>query len=108
MSGRQGQAIELHIGRRNTGIVIRPDGLYPGMWRIIKPDGTLGLMAGLPYVKMAAMRIAKPKGLGKGEVLRWTARQTATAGRPQANAGRGSPATARRKSPASGAAAPRR
>lgn len=85
--------LELHIGRQNVGIMLVPDAEYPGMWRVgrrvdWRVPMTLSPMMSLPYAKAAAIKLARPKGLGKGGVAYWRAPQTAKSGRQRANAAR--------------------
>jgi hypothetical protein len=82
--------IELQIGRKDTGIVLRPDGLYPAMWRILWPDGALSPMGNLSRAKEAAVLFARPRGLGGHARARWHVREIACGGPPAAR--RASPA----------------
>jgi hypothetical protein len=67
-----GAELHLHIGRRYTGILIRPDGCYPGMWRILWPDGRLSPMGNLTRAKDAALLFARQMpGFGGSSVHRW-------------------------------------
>ena len=66
----------LYIGRHDTGIVIRPDGRYPEMWRVLWPDDRLSPMGNLTRCKDAARVYARPRGLGGGGVVHWHRRET--------------------------------
>jgi hypothetical protein len=70
---------ELRIGGKPTGIRIRPDGLYPGMWRVMLPGDRLGPMGNLSLVKASAMRIARPRGRGNA-VVQWQRSQNRFSG----------------------------
>ena len=68
--------IELHIGECPTGVIVRPDSQWPGMWRIVHGD-QVSDMVNLPRAKDAAIRLARPRGLGGHETARWHRRETA-------------------------------
>jgi hypothetical protein len=72
----RGAEIDLHIGRRYTGVSVRPDFEWPGMWRVHQGDRTSG-MANLSRAKDAAIIWVRPRGLGSSEVARWHRRETA-------------------------------
>jgi hypothetical protein len=55
--------IELHIGERPTGVIVRPDSRWPGMWRIVHGD-RVSDMVNLTRAKDAAIAWAMPRGLG--------------------------------------------
>lgn len=62
--------LELYISGKPTGVRIRPDGLYPDMWRVVLPRDRLGPMGNLSLVKASALRLARPRGLGNA-VAQW-------------------------------------
>jgi hypothetical protein len=68
--------IELHIGRRNTGVSVRPDFEWPGMWRVLQGDRVSDIV-NLSRAKDVAIGWARPRGLGQTEVGRWHRRETA-------------------------------
>ena len=41
MSGAMAEHRRLYDGTRFTGLTVRPDPQWPGMWRIHYPDGTV-------------------------------------------------------------------
>ncbi len=74
--------IELYIGKVNTGIRIVPDAKWPGMWRIVKGD-RISDMVNLDRAKDASISwVARPKGVGGGEVATWRRRQSGSKAPP--------------------------
>jgi hypothetical protein len=71
--------IDLHIGRRYTGVSVRPDFEWPGMWRVHLGD-RVGDMTNLARAKDAGITWARPRGLGSSEVARWHRRETPPGG----------------------------
>jgi hypothetical protein len=71
--------IDLHIGRRYTGVSVRPDFEWPGMWHVHQDDRASD-MVNLSRAKDAAISWARPRGLGSSEVARWHHRETAPGG----------------------------
>jgi hypothetical protein len=69
--------LHLHIGSRRTGIAVRPDVRWPGMWRVHAPDGRVSDMVNLTRAKDAAVAWARSRGVGGTEVVRWDHRETA-------------------------------
>lgn len=70
----------LRIGGRLTGIVVRPDDRWPGMWRIHDGDRASD-MVNLARAKDAAITWFTSKrsgGLSKTEVVHWDNRDTGT------------------------------
>src|SRR6267142_1542860 len=61
--------IDLHIGRRYTGVSIRPDFEWPGMWRVHQGD-RVSDMTNLSRAKDAGITCARPRGLGSSELAR--------------------------------------
>jgi hypothetical protein len=70
--------IELWIGRRDTGVRLWPDGVFPILWRICWPDGALSPMGNISRAKEAAILFARPRGLGGHAVARWHVREIAS------------------------------
>ena len=68
--------IELIIGRRRTDVFVCPDQKYPSIWRVLHPDGRLSDRLNLTRAKDAAIALARSRGLGRGEVIRWDTRET--------------------------------
>jgi hypothetical protein len=68
--------MSLYIGKRFTGVFVRPDATWPGMWRVHTADGQVSDMVNLTRAKDAAIAWARPKGLGGGEVVHWDHRET--------------------------------
>jgi len=68
--------IDLHIGRRYTGVSVRPDFEWPGMWRVHQGDRVTD-MTNLSRAKDAGITWARPRGLGSSELARWHRRETA-------------------------------
>ena len=68
--------IDLHIGRRYTGVSVRPDSEWPGMWHVHQDDRASD-MVNLSRAQDAAISWARPRGLGSSEVARWHRRETA-------------------------------
>jgi hypothetical protein len=62
---------QLYIGRRFSKVIVRPDIGWPGMWRVRSPDGELSDMVNLARAKDAAISVARPRGLGRGECVHW-------------------------------------
>jgi hypothetical protein len=81
----RGAEIDLHIGRRYTGVSVCPDFEWPGMWRVHQgePSRNCGPrssdMVNLSRAKDASITWARPRGLGSSEVARWHRRETAPA-----------------------------
>jgi hypothetical protein len=69
--------VDLRIGRRKTGISVRPDPVHPKMWRIHQ-GVTVSDMVNLTRAKDAAIGCARPRGLGQHEVPSWHGRETAS------------------------------
>jgi len=65
----------LRIGRKPTGLILRQDDHYPGMWRIFYRD-MVSDIANLTRAKEAAIGWVRPRGLGSEEVASWNRRQT--------------------------------
>jgi hypothetical protein len=64
--------IRLYINRRSTGVTLHADDRFPWMFRIHWPDGQVSKRtASLPWAKDAALRYARPRGLGGKEQARW-------------------------------------
>ena len=74
----------LKIGNKLTGIVVRPDVRWHGMWRIHSPDGRVSDMVNLSRAKDAAITWARPRGLGGNEIARWDRRETDAVASPAA------------------------
>ncbi len=68
--------IDLHIGRRYTGVSVRPDFEWPGMWRVHQGDRVTDI-TNLSRAKDAGITWARPRGLGSSELARWHRRETA-------------------------------
>jgi hypothetical protein len=66
---------DLHIGRKRTGVSIKPDSVWPKMWRIHQSD-CVSDMVNLARAKDAAIGWARPRGLGPSEIARWHHRET--------------------------------
>lgn len=66
----------LYIGKRFTGVTVRPDDKWSGMYRAHSPDESVSDMVNLARAKDAAIYCARPRGLGGGEVVRWDIRET--------------------------------
>jgi hypothetical protein len=60
----------LYIGERFTGIEIRPDERWPGMWRVASGD-RVSDMVNITQAKDAAIAWARPRGLGGPETVHW-------------------------------------
>jgi hypothetical protein len=73
-----GSELRLNVGGRSTGIAVVPDNKWPAMWRVRTPDGRLSDMVNLTRTKNAAVAVARPKGLGRDEIVHWDHRQTAS------------------------------
>lgn len=65
----------LYVGRRFTGVTVRPDGEWPGMWRI-NYGGRVSDLLNLPRAKDASLTWFRPRGLGANEVPSWHVRET--------------------------------
>jgi hypothetical protein len=62
--------LDLQIGKKRTGVSVRPDARWSSMWRI--HQGTqVSDMANLSRAKDAAVVWARPRGLGGNEVPHW-------------------------------------
>jgi hypothetical protein len=72
-------ALGLHIGNSATGVALRPDARWPGMWRVHARDGRVSDKVNLTRAKDAAVAWARPRGLGGDEVVHWHHRETAAA-----------------------------
>jgi hypothetical protein len=68
--------IRLYIGKSFTGVTVRKDANWPGMWRVHSADGQVSDMANLTRAKDAAIYWARPRGLGGTEKVRWDVRET--------------------------------
>jgi hypothetical protein len=64
-------SILLHIGRQLTGFTVRPDAVWPGMWRVHAADGRVSDMINSHRAKDAALAWARPRGLGGNETVHW-------------------------------------
>jgi hypothetical protein len=64
--------LDLYIGRKKTGIGIRPDAVWPKMWRIHQGD-RVSDMVNISRAKDAAISwaLAGRGGLKQGEVVSW-------------------------------------
>jgi hypothetical protein len=51
--------MQLHLGQRDTGVTVEPDGAYPGMWRVRYPDGALSPMGNRTRAVDAAIYYAR-------------------------------------------------
>ena len=60
----------LRIGKKMTGLVLRQDDHYPGMWRIFY-RGMVSDMVNLTRAKDAAIGWVRPYGPGSGTVVHW-------------------------------------
>jgi hypothetical protein len=69
------QHFELLIGRRKTGVTVRPDPLHSGVWRVHDGD-RVSDMVNIDRAKDAAIIWACPRGLG-GYIAHWHMRETA-------------------------------
>lgn len=67
--------IELRIGNRMTGFTAVQDSKWPSMYRVRSPNGELSDMVNLTRAKEAAVRFARPRGLGGGDVAYWDSRE---------------------------------
>jgi len=67
----------LFIGRKFTGIVVRPDGKYPDMYRVHRPGRPISDMVNLARAKDAALAFAH---IGGGVDFYWDRRQTPSEG----------------------------
>jgi hypothetical protein len=74
-------ALHLRIGKKPTGLVMRQDNHYPGMWRIFY-RGMVSDMVNLTRAKDAAIGWVRPRGLGSNEIARWNRRETPDVGSP--------------------------
>lgn len=63
----------LRIGNKLTAVVVRSDDRHPQMWRI-HHGGKISDMVNLSRAKDAAIGVARPRGLGPCEVVRWDSR----------------------------------
>jgi len=72
------RTIRLYIGKGFTGVTVRQDANWPGMWRVHSPDGRVSDMVNLTRAKDAAVYCARPRGLGGTEIVRWDRRETRT------------------------------
>jgi hypothetical protein len=70
--------LQLYLGRKSTGIAVRPDPRWPGMWRVHRNDWVSD-MVNLTRAKDAARAMAHAGGT---EVLNWRYRQRATEAPP--------------------------
>ena len=75
MADAKPTALELRIGNRATGFIVRPDTQWPGMWRIHAPNGTVSDMVNLSRAKDATIAWARPRGLGGDEIVHWNLRE---------------------------------
>jgi len=66
---------QLYIGKRSTGVSVREDPMWSGMWRIHQ-GSRVSDMVNLVRAKEAAISWARPRGLGSEEVARWHHRET--------------------------------
>jgi len=67
--------LDLHIGRRKTGVSVHPDPVWPAMWRVHQ-GGRVSDMVNISRAKEAAISWARPRGLGASEVAHWRRRET--------------------------------
>jgi hypothetical protein len=77
-------ALRLWIGRRDTGIELQPDGLYPWLYRVRWPDDWLSPAGNVARAKSAAIGFARARGLGGTEVATWRRREIAAEASPAA------------------------
>jgi hypothetical protein len=78
-------AFRLFIGRRSTGIEIRPHRRYAHMWRVCWQDGQVSPMGNLARAKEAALVFARQQsGFGGRQVHRWECKGIAPEASPAA------------------------
>jgi hypothetical protein len=88
-------AQNLYIGKALTRISIERDLTWPNMWRVRQANGAgrhrgsdapletndfLSDITNLTRAKDAAIAMARPKGLGGGEIVRWHRRERRAGG----------------------------
>jgi hypothetical protein len=78
---RSTPAYALYVGRKFTGITVRSDPQWFGMWRVHKADAASD-MVNLARAKDASLSWYRPKGLGASEIPHWQVRQTAAEASP--------------------------
>jgi hypothetical protein len=62
---------QLTINRRETGISIERDAVYPAMWRIRRNGGPPSDMVNISRATDAAITWARPRSLGGEEAASW-------------------------------------
>jgi hypothetical protein len=62
--------MKLYIGKKFTGVTIRPDSEWPNMWRVHR-GAQVSDMVNLTRAKDAAVAWARPRGLGGDEIICW-------------------------------------
>jgi hypothetical protein len=72
----------LYMGRKFTGIAVRPDTKYPSMYRVYWPDLPPSEMANLTRAKDAAMRWVGRAGGDQGKQLQWKHTERPASGLP--------------------------
>jgi hypothetical protein len=68
-----GKLLELWVGNRDTGILVRPDDKYPAMWRVWQ-GSRVSDMVNLTRAKDAAvswMNHARRRGAQWGQSIEW-------------------------------------
>jgi hypothetical protein len=68
--------LDLHIGRRKTGVSVSPDAVHAKMWRVHHGD-RVSDMTNIARAKDAAITWAQPRGLGSTDVAHWHNREAA-------------------------------
>jgi hypothetical protein len=78
------ETIALRLGKSFTGVTVRRDAKWPGMWRVYSAGGQVSDMANLTRAKDAAISwaLGGMRGLRPGEVVRWDIGRTGLAARP--------------------------
>ena len=75
-------SLDLHIGRKKTGISIRPDSRWPQMWRVHQ-DGRVSDMVNLARAKDAGLSwalVGRDGGFGD-KIPNWQPSETPAEGR---------------------------
>ena len=75
----------LYIGKRFTGVIVREEADWPGMWRVHSAGGQISDMVNLTRAKDAAITWAlhsSGRGLRPGEVVRWSTGDSGVQQRP--------------------------
>jgi hypothetical protein len=71
--------LALHLGKNHAPLVrIVPDGVWPGMWRVLSPDGILSDMVNLSRAKDAAASLALRRLNHEGQETRRVGLRAAT------------------------------